>query len=102
MRSIRINGKTYKLRPFKRGEIKKLSETYGKVGYFDQGLTVENHDELIDKYFELQNIPQSELDEMAIPDIHKLFLAVVSETWGAKIEEKNSDPSGDGSQTGNA
>lgn len=100
MRKVTLSdGRDLVVRPLKRAEIKSGIDI--GLGYMAVNLTGENFDAALDYCLGCQFDAEA-LDEMGAPDLRKIFKAVIDETWGSGEEEKNSGPSGSGSQTESA
>lgn len=84
------------IRALTRGEIRG-GRQFG-LGYAGPALTMENFDAACDYCLGCQ-VSDSELDAIPAPEVQALFRALIAETWGAPVEEKNSLRSGSDSQT---
>lgn len=95
---ILSDGSRFDVRPLTRGEIR-TGKNLG-LKYLGVKIDPDNFDDVLDYclgcLFSDENI-----DNMPNLDQQAIFRAVIAETWGSRDEEKNSDPSGSGSQTAN-
>lgn len=96
MREVELQSGTVTIRALTRGEIRG-GRQFG-LGYAGPALTMENFDAACDYCLGCQ-ILDAELDALPAPDVQALFRALIAETWGAPVEEKNSLRSGNDSQT---
>jgi len=112
MREVKIGPKDclVDVRGLKTSELKTLKE-YGYLrqryippqtesGNFDLEKSEEGLDKVLSTVFGPDYMERMEIEKGATnSDFNRLYLAVLSETYGAPNEEKNSPSSGDGSQT---
>jgi hypothetical protein len=107
MREIKIMGKMVQVRGIMRSEIEEMAQKGYPISRWGIGIDVEADREIVDKMFEevltTGVLPDLGLDLMTLTpaDEHKLFTAIVAETYGSGEEEKNSSRSGNGTQTEN-
>jgi len=96
MRKITISSGEVQVRALTRREIN-AGNDYG-LKYVGVAITPDNFDGVLDYCLGCQ-FPDAVLDDLGNDDLHVLFRAVISETWGNPGEEKNSPTSGLGAQT---
>ena len=96
MRQIITEKKTIDIRPLTRAEIRGGRE-FG-LGYTGPALTIDNFDVALDYCLGLQ-MDVDDMDMLTVPELQACFRALIAETWGVPVEEKNSLRSGNDSQT---
>jgi len=93
--AFEIGGKSFDLRPLKRGEIRQLK----KNGIVLHQLTIDNVDDAADAVFGILGLDLAAIDALEYPDFLKLWKEVLAESFGSRGEEKNSSTGGDGPPT---
>lgn len=99
-----VNG--VEVRGLTRKEIKGLKEFGFHLSFFDPNpdLPASKYDEGMEKVFDLCVLNKEafeKLDDEGLQATAKVFTAILFETYGSKVEEKNSPTSGNGRQTQN-
>lgn len=90
--AFEIGGMSFDLRPLKRGELRGLK----KDGIVLHQLTMDNVDDAADAVFGILGLDLEAIDDLAYPDFLKLWTEVLAESFGSRVEEKNSQTGGDG------
>jgi hypothetical protein len=100
MRSVNIGGQVFTVKPMTRGQLRRAQREQG-IDYFnlDTSKAFAAKCYAFDCVFGESDIEH--IDGLLEPDTQPLFDAIMAETFGSRIEEKNLSGSGAGSQTAN-
>jgi len=86
MREITVENITFQIKHLKRSEVKALKKEGFVIGKIDN----EQMDDWIDRMIEM-SLPGrlAEIDDLPPKASYKIFEAILKETFGDKVEEKN-------------